>query len=144
MRLPPRHRVALVLALLATLASFAVVVAALGLADGEEVRRNGLCCDVELLDYTVLQLTWLIFPLVAGAAWFSGRVAPLAVLGMAVPQWFAAHEVVARYQRSGWGDGLEVLAYAVPLGVLVLAAVVALVAALVGRARRARLTTSRR
>lgn len=55
---------------------------------------------------------------------------------MAVPQWFAQDEVVARYDESGWGDGLEVLGYALPLGVLVLGGVVVLVGGLVGRARR--------
>ena len=144
MTLSRRHLVALGLALLVAVASTAIVLVALDLATGEQVRRDGTCCDVEFLEYRVLQLTWLLFPLVGVAAWFSVRGALVAVIGMTVPQWLAQHEVVARYDRSGWGDGLEVLGYAVPLGVLVLAVVMVVVGGLLGRARRTGLTTGRR
>ena len=139
-----RHLVALGVAFLVTVASTGIVLVALDLASGEQVRRDGTCCDVEFLDHGVLQLTWLLFPVVGLAGWLSVRGALVAVLGLTVPQWLAQNEVVGRYDRSGWGDGLEVLGYAVPLGVLVLSLVMVAVGGLLGRARRARLTTSRR
>lgn len=134
----PRHLVAAALVLLVTLASVAIVLVALDRALGERVQVDGSCCDVDFIDYRVLQLTWLLFPVLGVAAWFSARVAILGILGMTVPQWLAINEVIDRYNRSGWADGLEVLGYALPLGVLVLAGVNVLVGGLVGRAGRAR------
>lgn len=133
-----RHLVAVALVLLVTLASVAVVLVALDRALGERMQADGSCCDVDFIDYGVLQLTWLIFPVLGVAAWCSTRVASVGVLGMAVPQWLAMTEVIDRYDRSGWADGLEILGYALPLGVLVLAAVTVLVGGLLGRAARAR------
>ncbi len=130
------HLVALALALLVTAASVAIVLLALDQASGERLRGPGDCCDVEFIDYRVLQLTWLLFPVLAVAAWFSARVALVGLAGMVVPQWLATNEVVDRYDRSGWGDGLEALGYAVPIGVLVVGGLVVLVAGLRGRQRR--------
>lgn len=112
--------VALALALVVTVASVAIVLVALDQASGEQLRARGDCCEVEFIDTGVLLLTWLLFPLVVASAWFSPRVALLGALGMTVPQWLATNVVVARYDRSGWSDGLEVLGYAVPVGVGVL------------------------
>ena len=133
-----RHLVAAALVLFVTLASIAVVLVALDQALGERVGPDGSCCDVDFIDYGLLQLTWLLFPVLGVAAWFSARVALAGIVGMTVPQWLATNEVIDRYYRSGWGDGLEVLGYAIPLGVLVLGGVTVLVGGLLGRARRAR------
>ena len=131
-----RHLIALGLALLVTLASVAIVLLALGRASGEAPQPDGSCCAVEFIDPTVLQLTWLVFPVLAVCAWFSVRVALVGVLGATVPQWLAMTETIGRYHRSGWADGLEVLGYALPLGVLLLGGVSVLVGGLLGRARR--------
>jgi len=133
---PRRHLVASGLVLLVTLSSVALVLVALDQALGERVRPDGSCCDVEFIDYGLLQLAWLLFPVLGVAAWFSARVALVGILGMVVPQWLAQNEVVERYDQSGWGDGLEVLGYVIPIGVLVLGAVTVLVGWLVGRSRR--------
>lgn len=136
--MPPRrrHLVAALAALVATLASVVIVLVALDQASGEQLRPGGDCCDVEFIDAGVLQLTWLLFPVLGASAWFSVRVALAGLVGMVVPQWLAMTETITRYDRSGWGDGLEVLGYVIPLGVLVLGAVAVLVGGLVGRARR--------
>lgn len=131
-----RHFIASGLALLVTLASVAIVLLALDQAFGERVRPDGSCCDVEFINSTVLKLTWLLFPVLGVAAWLSIRVALVGILGMAVPQWLAMNETIDRYHRSGWADGLEVLGYALPLGVLVLAGLSVLVGGLLGRRRR--------
>lgn len=134
-----RHLIALALALLVTAASVAIVLLALDRASGEQLRGPGECCDVEFIDHRVLQLTWVLFPVIGAAAWFSTRVALVGLVGMVVPQWLAMDEVVDRYDRSGWGEGLEVLWYAVPVGVLVLGGLAVLVAGLLGgRSRRRR------
>lgn len=135
---PRRHLVSAALAVLVTVASVALVLLALDQAIGERANPDGSCCEVEFIDYRILQLTWLLFPLLGVAAAFSVRVSLVALLGMTVPQWLAMNEVIARYDRSGWGDGLEMLGYAVPLGVLALGVVTVLVGGLVGRSRRAR------
>lgn len=133
-----RHLVAAALVLFVTLASIAVVQVALDRALGEWVRADGSCCTVDFIDYGVLKLTWLLFPVLGAAAWFSARVSIAGIIGMSVPQWLAMNEVIDRYHRTGWGDGLEVLGYAVPLGVLILSGVTVLVGGLLGRARRSR------
>lgn len=133
-----RHLLAAALVLLVTLASVAVVLLALDQAPGERVQADGSCCDVQFIHTGMLQLTWLLFPVLGIAAWFSARVAIAGILAMTVPQWLAMNRVIDRYHRSGWADGLEVLGYALPLGVLVLGGVTVLVGGLLGRAGRAR------
>lgn len=86
---PRRHLLAAALVLFTTLASVVIVLVALDQALGERLRSDGSCCDVGFIDYGVLQLTWLLFPVLGVAAWFSVRVALAGVLGMAIPQWLA-------------------------------------------------------
>lgn len=131
-----RRLLAFSLVLLVAGASVVIVLVALDQASGEQVRPGGDCCDVEFIDAGVLQLTWLLFPALGASAWFSPRLALLGVLGMTVPQWLAMNEVVARYDRSGWSDGLEVLGYALPVGVGLLAIVSVIVGGLLGRRSR--------
>ena len=57
---------------------------------------------------------------------------------VAVPQWLAMGEVMERYAERGWGDGLEVLGYLVPIQTALVGAVGVLVGALVGGGVRRR------
>ena len=122
-----QHLVPLLLVVLVAVASSVVAVVALDLAAGV-TRPRGRCCKTEFIDTPTLGWLWLLYPLVALAAAWSWRLALLAVPGIAVPQWLAMDVVMDRYAESGWGDGLEVLGYAVP----VVAAVIGVVSVWVG------------
>jgi hypothetical protein len=127
----------LLLVLLATAASVAIALAALDLAAGV-TRPRGRCCQTEFIDEKTLDFLWLLFPVLALAAVWSWRLALLGVLGIAVPQWLAMGEVMDRYAESGWGSGLEVFGYLVPIQTAFIGAVSVLVGALVGRGVRRR------
>ncbi len=75
-------------------------------------------------------------------SWWRPRIAAPLVLAAAVPQLALAHEVVQRYDESGWSDGLEVLAYVVAVFVVLVLAVAALAGALLGRASTSRGTAN--
>ena len=132
----PRHVRSLSAVLLCTAASVGTAIAALDLASGVTRTRGG-CCETEFIDGTTLHLLWLLYPVIAAAGYWSWRTALLGVAGVALPQWLAMNEVMDRYAESGWGDGLEVLGYLLPIQVAVLASGAVLVGALVGRRRRA-------
>lgn len=129
--------VPLSLVLLAVAASVVIAVVALDLAAGV-TRPRGRCCETEFIDGKTLRLLWLLHPVLALAAAWSWRWAVLGVLGVAVPQWLAMDEVMNRYAESGWGDGLEVLGYLVPIQTAFVGGVSVLVGALVGGGARRR------
>lgn len=132
------HVIALVLVLAAVAASVAIAVVALDLAAGV-TRPRGRCCRTEFIDGQTLRLLWLPILLLAVAAGWSWRLALAGALAVAVPQWLAMNEVMDRYARSGWGDGLEVLGYLLPIQTAVFGAISVTVGALVGaRLRRVR------
>lgn len=129
--------VPLMLVLLATGASVAIALLALDLAAGV-TRVRGRCCETEFIDATTLGLLWLLAPVVALAAVSSWRLALLGVVGVVVPQWLAMVEVMDRYAESGWGDGLEVLGFLVPIQAALVGAVAVVGGALVGQGVRRR------
>ena len=130
-----RHLQSLSAVLLSTAGSVGIAVAALHLAAGVTRARGG-CCETEFIDGTTLHLLWLLYPLVAVAAYWSWSTALVGVAGLAVPQWLAMNEVMERYAETGWGDGLEVLGYLLPVQVAVLASAAVLLGAWAGRRRR--------
>lgn len=81
---------------------------------------------------------WLLVLIPGVAAWVRPRVSAVLGVAVVVPQVVAAGICVGRYSASGWGDGLEVLAFLLPAGMVVLIAVQLVVAALVRRSRQAR------
>lgn len=101
-------------------------------------RPQGRCCQTEFIDEKTLGFLWLLFPVLALAAVWSLRLGLLGVLGIAVPQWLAMGEVMDRYAESGWGSGLEVFGYLLPILTALIGAVAVLVGALVGGALRRR------
>lgn len=132
------HLAPLLLILLAAAASVAIALVALDLAAGV-TRPRGRCCETEFIDASTLRFLWLLHPVLALAAVWSWRLALLGVPGVAVPQWLAMGKVMDRYAESGWGDGLEVFGYLVPIQTAFIGAVPVLVGALVdGGVRRRR------
>lgn len=129
--------VPVLLVLVATVASVAIALVALDLATGV-TRPRGRCCRTEFIDRRTLELLWLLHPLLGLTAALSWRLAMLGVSGVAVPQWLAMREVVERYADSGWGDGLEVLGYLMPIQTAFFGSVAVFLGALIGGAARRR------
>jgi hypothetical protein len=129
------------LVLLVAAASATVAMVALDLASGV-TRPRGRCCRTEFIDTRTLGWLWLLYPLVALAAAWSWRWAMLGVLGLALPQWLAMNAVMDRYAESGWGDGLEVFGYLLPIQTAVIGTVSVLVGSSVGSQLRRRLATA--
>jgi hypothetical protein len=131
-------RRAVLLSVVAVLASAVVVLVALAVASGVTLRPEPeTCCNTEFIDEAVLQLSWLVVPLLGVAAASSARVALLGTTGVAVTQFLAMAETVHRYRESGWSDGLEVLGFLFPIALTVVALGAVLVGWLVGsRSRR--------
>lgn len=132
-----QHLVPLLLVVLVAAASTAVALVALDLASGV-TRPRGRCCQTEFIDTRTLGWLWLLYPLVALAAAWSWRLALLGVPGLAVPQWLAINAVMDRYDESGWGDGLEVLGYLLPIQTAVIGTVAVMVGSSVGSGLRRR------
>jgi hypothetical protein len=131
---PRLHRRALLLSVVAVLASAVVVLVALAAASGVTERPGPeTCCDTEFIDDAVLQLSWLVVPLLGVAAALSVRVALLGTAAVSVTQFLAMAETVHRYRESGWSDGLEVLGFLFPIALTVVALGAVLVGWLVGR-----------
>jgi hypothetical protein len=129
-----------VLSLLALAASTVVVLVALAVASGATLQPGSdTSYDTEFIDFPVLQLSWLVAPVLGVAAYFSVSVALVGVLGVAVSQFLAMAETVRRYDESGWSDGLEVLGYLFPISLTVVLLGCVLVGGLVGRWRRRRI-----
>lgn len=143
-----RKRLApVVLVLLAVAASVAMALVALDLAAGV-TRPGGRCCETEFIDERTLGFRWLLFPVLALAAFWSWRLALVGVLAITVAQWLAMAEVMDRYAESRWSSGLEVLGYLVPIQTALVGTVAvvagALVGALASRPRRRRCRFRRR
>lgn len=74
--------------------------------------------------------TYALLPLAAALAWWVSAARPgwsaylAAGVALVLPQMVVAAIVVARYQLSGWGSGLEFLSFLHPIGLLVLTLVV--------------------
>jgi hypothetical protein len=128
---------AALLSALAVAASTVIVIVALAVASGATLQPGSdTSYDTEFVDWPLLQLSWLVAPLLGVAACFGARVALVGTAGVAVSQFAAMAETVQRYDESGWGDGLEVLGYAFPVSVTVVSLGFVLVGGLVGRRRR--------
>ena len=133
----PLHRRAVLLSVVAVLASAVVVLVALAGASGVTERpETETCCDTEFIDDAVLQLSWLVVPLLGVAAVFSVRAALIGTAAVSVTQFLAMAETVHRYRESGWSDGLEVLGFLFPIALTVVALGAVLVGWLVGRRSR--------
>lgn len=93
----------------------------------------------EFIDPALSQLVWVAVVLLAVAAWFATAPALVGLLGVTAASAAGMVVTVERYQESGWGDGLEYLGFVLPLGVLVVGALV-----VVGTAWAARAAARRR
>ncbi len=115
-----------VLLTLATCAASAVI-GLVGLASASGVTRlSRNDYDTEFLHPSTLMVALGLVVPVFCCAWLWPRAGGAAVLAAVVPQVATAHRVVSRYQESGWGDGLEVLSYLLPIIVGVACAIAAL------------------
>lgn len=134
---------AAILAATAVVASTVVVLAALAVASGATLRAGSdTSYDTEFVDGAVLQLAWLVVPLLGTAAASSVRAALIGTAGVSVTQFWAMAETVDRYRESGWSDGLEVLGYLFPITLTVVSLGAVLLGWLLGsRSRRARTET---
>jgi hypothetical protein len=75
----------------------------------EHGRRQ--CCHTTLVHDGRFSTMFLLFVPIAFVARRSLRLAPSVIVASSVMAFTVAHEVVHRYDVSGWGDGLEVFAY---------------------------------
>ena len=117
--------------------SVVVVLVALAVASGETLLPgSGSSYDTEFIDMSVLQISWVVVPLLGAAAASSARIALVGAAAMAVSQFLAMAETVRRYEESGWADGLEVLGYLFPITLTVVTLGAVLVGWLVGRRSR--------
>jgi hypothetical protein len=98
--------------------------------------RSDSSYGTEFIDMGVLQISWVVVPLLGVAAGSSARVALLGTAAMAVSQFLGMAETVRRYEDSGWSDGLEVLGYLFPITLTVVTLGAVLVGWLVGRRSR--------
>ena len=115
-----RLAVSLALSVAATVASAVIARLALDRASGV-TRPGGRCCETEFIDGAVLNASWLLVPVLAIAAAFSVRLALTGLVGVAVPQFWAMKVAGDRYVESGWSQGLEVLGYLFPVGLMAVA-----------------------
>lgn len=79
--------------------------------------------------------SWLLVLIPGVAAWFRPRLAWVLGFVVVAPQVVAAAVAVGRYGASGWGDGLEVLAFLLPIGMGVLIVAQIVIATAVRRYR---------
>jgi hypothetical protein len=136
---PRRTKRAAVLSVAAFAASVVIALVALAVASGDTLLPgSGSSYDTEFIDMAVLQLSWVVVPLLGIAAASSVRVALLGTAAMAVSQFLAMAETVRRYEESGWADGLEVLGYLFPITLTVVTLGAVLVGWRLGRRARAR------
>jgi hypothetical protein len=132
-----RTKRAAVLSAAAFAATVVIVLVALAVASGDTLLPGSETShSTEFIDEAVLQLSWLVVPVLAVAAASSVRVALLGTAAVAVTQFLAMAETVHRYRESGWGDGLEVLGYLFPIALTVVTLGAVLVGWLVGRRSR--------
>ena len=130
-----RVAVSLALSVAATVASAFISRLALDRAGGV-TRPGGRCCETEFIDTAVLNASWLLVPVLAIAAVFSVRVAFVGLVGVAVPQFWAMKVTGDRYVESGWSQGLEVLGYLFPIGLIAVAVLCMSAGWHIGRRRR--------
>ncbi len=133
----PRSRfvVAGGLAALAGVLSLAIALLGLALADGVTVvGRNSY--GTEFLDPRVLYAIPLLLPLIALAAHHSARIGTLALVAATVPLGYAIEESNRRLMESGWGSGLEVLAWLIPIGFLIAGAFAVVIGGCTGHVKR--------
>ncbi|WP_372735262.1 hypothetical protein [Nocardioides sp.] len=135
MKTPSRHLVSAALSSAAVGGCYAVVLIALSVASGETLIE-GSSYSTEYIDVGVYALTALAIPLLAIAAGYSVGVALLGAAGVFAVEWWAIYESNQRLAAAGWADGLEVLAYLLPIGALLATVVLVVIGWLVGRARR--------
>ena len=93
--------------------SSAVAVLALATARGVTPLGDGVY-DTEFISAS-WWLAWLLLPVPVAAARHRPRAAAFRTVALVLPQFVAAAVCVPRYRSSGWGDGLEVLAFLHPL-----------------------------
>jgi len=137
MTTPSRHVIGAALAVLSFFASVAIVLVALQVASGATLQPGSTTSyDTEFIDFGVYSVTVVLGFVLAAAALYSAGFAVLGALGVFAVEWWAMYESNERLAAAGWSDGLEVLAYALPIAALIGTMILILFAGLVGRARR--------
>jgi hypothetical protein len=132
-----RHLSALTIVVVSVAASAALMLAGLATATGEVlVDPDMQSYSTEYFNFAVYPLALVLVPLLGLAAAYSGRVALLGVLGVGLTQVWGIKEGNNRLAEAGWGSGLEVLAFALPIGTAVLALAAVAIGAGLGRRRR--------
>ena len=131
-----RHLIALAASLLATVASGALMLWCLATATVNDPAATEMqSYSTEYLNYSLFPLALLLLPVLGFAAALSVRVSLFGVAGVAVTQFWAVGEGNSRLVEAGWGQGLEVLAFAIPLGTTLLGLLAVVVGGILGRAR---------
>ncbi len=134
---PRERRLSVLVSAVAVLVSVAATVLALVTASG--VTPVGPdTYETEFADGALLAVNWATPVALAVAAWWWGVPAAVGVVAVGATTFAGTVVTVRRYADSGWGDGLEYLGFALPLGLLVLGAVAVGVTVAVRRSRRPR------
>ena len=92
----------------------------------------------DFLEPRVMKLVWLLPLAVAGVSALDPRVGAVTGVAGLVPVTVAVHAEVEQYAVTGWGDGLEVLGYLLPVLLAVLCLALGVLGGLLGRGLRRR------
>lgn len=134
-RFPARFLMAGGLAALAAVGSLVLSLLSLGLAEGV-TAIDATSYETEFIDPTMLRLIPLLLPVIAFAAYHSARVGAVALVAAAVPLAYAVQVSIQRTDEAGFGSGLEMLSWVIPVGFAAAGLVAVVVGALIGHARR--------
>ena len=129
-RFPAPSFVAPVLAVTATAWTWATILVGLRVAPGE-VPLGGSSYHTEYLDTAWWAASGLGLAVALVAAAFSWSWGLLAVVTTTAAQWYGVTVSNQRLVDDGWGSGLEVLGYVVPIAWAILGLVAVAVSALV-------------
>lgn len=134
-----RHATAAVLAALSVIASVVLVLVALAVADGTTPQAGSTTSySTEFMDLRVYAVTALLIPVLGVAAIYSAGPALVGTVGVFLVELRGIWESNERLTAAGWADGLEVLAFGLPIGALLLTLVLVLGGGLAGWCQRRR------
>ncbi len=137
MTTPSRHATAALLAAFSFITSVVLVLVALEISTGATLQPGSTTSyDTEYIDWRVYAVTALL-PFVLGvAAAYSAWFAVLGTVGVFGVELWGVWESNERLAAAGWSDGLEVLAFLLPVGALVGTLVLVLIGGVAGSSQR--------